>query len=87
MNEYCLYILYYYFYFYVKETHFSYRYTLLLIDPKEYNHYNLSEEAKLLLPDVTAHLQTGNIRIWPTSKEDTQMQPVLHRCDLPNSAK
>jgi len=52
-----------------------------------YSHYNLSEEAKLLLPVVTAPLQTGNIQIWPTRTEYTRVQPVLYQCDLPNSAK
>jgi hypothetical protein len=44
-----------------------FQYNLLIIDPKKDNHYNRSEEAKLFSPAVTAHLQTRNIRIWPTS--------------------
>jgi len=41
----------------------------------------------LLLPAVTSPLHTGNIRIWPTRTEHTRVQPVVHRCDLPSSAK
>jgi hypothetical protein len=44
-------------------------------------------EANLLIPGVTAPLQICNIRILPTSNNYTRMQPVRHRCDLPNSAK
>ena len=62
-------------------------YNPLIIHPKEYSHYNLSEEAKLLLPVVTAPLQTGNIRIWPTRTEHTRVQPVIYRWDLPNSTE
>ena len=62
-------------------------YTLLLIDHREYNRYNLLEEAQLLIPGVTAPLQTDNIGIWQKSTQDTQMKPVLYRCDVPNSAK
>ena len=58
-----------------------------MIHPKEYSHYNLSEEAKLLLPAVTALLQTGKTRMWPTITEHARVQPVLYRRDLPNSAK
>jgi len=41
-------------------------YTPLIVDFMEDFYYNLSEETKLLIPAVTARLQTGNIRIWPT---------------------
>jgi hypothetical protein len=59
----------------------------LIINSKEYSYYNLSEEAKFLLPDVTTPLQTDNILKWSTSPKHTRVQPVLHRCDLPSSAK
>jgi hypothetical protein len=59
----------------------------LKVGPKEHSHYNLCEEAVLLLPGVTASLQNGNIRIWSTSQKHTRVQPVLYLRDLPNSAK
>ena len=65
----------------------SSKYTPLIIHSKEQSHYNLSEEAILLLPGVTASLQSGKTRIRPTRTEHTRMQPVLYQCDLPNSAK
>jgi len=61
---------------------------LLIIDSKEDNHYNLTEGAKLLLPGVTARLQTGNIRIRSILTKHKRLQPVLHQRDhFPNSAK
>lgn len=68
-------------------TNVSSRYSLLIISPKEDRHYNLSAETKLYSPAVTAPLQTANLQIWPTSTKNTRLQPVLHRSDLPNSAK
>ena len=71
----------------IPKTHVSLGYTLLIIDRKEDCHYNLCEEAKLLLPGLTAHLQNGNIRICSSSPKHTRVQPVLDLSDLPNSAK
>jgi len=62
-------------------------YTLLIIDPKEDSHINLSDEAKLFSPAVIGPLQNGNIRIWWTSKKHKPLRLVLHLGDLPNSAK
>jgi hypothetical protein len=63
------------------------RYTPLKIDTMEDLHWNMSEETKLLLPVLSAPLQTGKIRIWPTRTKHTGLQLVPDRCDLPNSAK
>ena len=59
----------------------------LLIYHKEDIYYSLSEVGKLLLPGLRATLQTDSIRKWSTTPKHTRLQPVLHRCDLPNSAK